>query len=156
MTAREPGNKLTRQILWSLLLGALCGVAINLLAHWPAAAGAAAWLSNFGANGLFQVVGQIFLRLLQVLVVPLVLVSLISGTAGLDDIRRLGRIGIKTLGLYLLTAVTAVSFAIVAALLVGPGNGLTLERETGFDPQPAQSMVDTRRQKPKGPHRVAQ
>ncbi|HUG71965.1 MAG TPA: dicarboxylate/amino acid:cation symporter [Steroidobacteraceae bacterium] len=143
MIAKQPGNRLTRQILWSLLLGALCGVAINLLAHWPAASGAAAWLSKFGANGLFHVLGQIFLRLLQVLVVPLVLVSLISGTAGLDDIRRLGRIGIKTLALYLLTAVSAVSLAIFGALLVGPGKGLTLERAAGFEAQPAQSLVDT-------------
>jgi Na+/H+-dicarboxylate symporter len=63
------------------------------------------------------------------LVVPLVLVSLACGTAALEDVTKLGRIGGKTLGLYLLTTAIAISMAIVAAILVEPGVGADVATE---------------------------
>jgi Na+/H+-dicarboxylate symporter len=127
MSGDDIGKRLSLHTAVGLLLGVLAGVAINLLAHWPPTAAAGEWLLRIGANVLLQGIGQAFLRLLQVLVVPLVLVSLVSGAAGLDDIRRLGRIGGKTLGLYLVTTASAVALALGAALAVGPGRDVQMQ-----------------------------
>jgi len=85
-----------------------------------------AWVHPVFTNGIFHVVGQVFLAGLMVLVVPLVFVSLVCGTAALDDIRRLGRVGVKTVGLYLFTTAAAISLALTAALVVKPGAGFDL------------------------------
>jgi Na+/H+-dicarboxylate symporter len=76
--------------------GLVAGVAINLI-------GADGLVGSYVVDGLFHVVGTIFLASLKLLVVPLVLVSLVCGTASLEDVTRLGRVGGKTLVLYLLT-----------------------------------------------------
>lgn len=127
MSGTDIGKRLSLHTAIGLLLGLVAGVAINLLAHWPPTVAAGEWLQRVGANVVLHGIGQVFLRLLQVLVVPLVLASLISGTAGLDDIRRLGRIGGKTLGLYLFTTASAVALALAAALAFAPGRGLQLQ-----------------------------
>lgn len=65
--------------------------------------------------------GQIFIRLLKFIAVPLVLFSIISGVSGLHDITRLGKMGLKTLVLYLLTTVTAVSLGLLLVNFIKPG-----------------------------------
>jgi Na+/H+-dicarboxylate symporter len=143
MNGPARGDRLTLHIAAGLVLGAVTGIAVNLLVHWSPATAVGEWLLHYGVNGALHVIGQVFLRLLQVLVVPLVLVSLVSGTAGLDDIRRLGRIGARTLVLYLLTTATAVSVALAAALAFRPGRGLELEAPPAGVAAPAQSLLDT-------------
>jgi Na+/H+-dicarboxylate symporter len=76
-------------------------------------------------------------------VVPLVFVSLVCGTAALDDISRLGRIGGKTLGLYLLTTAVAISFALTAATLIRPGEGLELPTDVSYAVQETPGLADT-------------
>jgi Na+/H+-dicarboxylate symporter len=76
--------------------------------------------------------------------VPLVLVSLACGTAALEDVTKLGRIGGKTLGLYLMTTAVAVSLAIVFAVLLEPGVGFDLPSEaTGFVASEAPGLAQT-------------
>ncbi len=70
-------------------------------------------------------VGAIFLRLLMMLVVPLVFASLVVGVCSLVDVRRLGRVGLKTLGYYLATTAVAVSIGLAGAQLVRPGRFLS-------------------------------
>ncbi|MCV9387986.1 dicarboxylate/amino acid:cation symporter [Reichenbachiella ulvae] len=65
--------------------------------------------------------GTIFIRLLKFIAVPLVLFSIISGVAGLSDVSKLGRLGGKTLGAYLVTTVVAVGIGLVLVNLVKPG-----------------------------------
>lgn len=115
-------SRLTRRILIGLFAGMVVGVAINLFGRELA-------LSRFIVDDLFYVAGEVFLRSLKLLVVPLVLVSLACGTAALEDVTKLGRIGGKTLGLYLLTTAIAISLAIMAALIVEPGVGFDLPTE---------------------------
>jgi Na+/H+-dicarboxylate symporter len=115
-------GQLTRRILIGLSAGMAVGIAINLFGPDFA-------VSRFLVDDLFYVVGEIFLRSLKLLVVPLVLVSLACGTAALEDVTKLGRIGGKTLGLYLLTTAIAISLAIIAALIVEPGVGFDLPTE---------------------------
>lgn len=121
-------NKLTRNILIGMTLGAVVGTIINLVG--PDKPGLA-----FLVKELFPLVGQIFVRSLQLLVVPLVLLSLICGTSAIDDVRRLGRIGVKTLAFYLSTTAVAITLAIVLAVLFQPGAGLELDYQSDFGVQ---------------------
>jgi len=73
---------------------------------------------------VIEPVGTIFLRLITMIVVPLVLVSLMLGTASLGDIRKLGRIGIKTIVYFTLTTMIAISIGLALANIVKPGTGL--------------------------------
>ncbi len=66
--------------------------------------------------------GTIFIRILKFIAVPLVLFSVIGGVAGLKDVSKLGRMGAKTLGLYLLTTVLAIAVGLVLVNLIKPGN----------------------------------
>lgn len=94
------------KILIGLLLGAISGPALG---PW------AVQLEPFG---------QAFIRLLIMIVIPLVMASLIIGTASLGDLRKLGRIGIKTVGYYLVATALAVALGLVVASAISPGSGL--------------------------------
>lgn len=69
--------------------------------------------------------GQLFLRGLMFIAVPIVLFSLIVGVSSLNDTTRLGRIGGKTIAIYLSTTALAITTGLLAANLVGPGRGIT-------------------------------
>ncbi|MCK9290176.1 MAG: dicarboxylate/amino acid:cation symporter [Bacteroidales bacterium] len=69
--------------------------------------------------------GTIFINLLKLIAIPLIIVSLINGISGLDDVSRLSRIGFKTMGLYLVATILAVSIGLIAANLIRPGNFFT-------------------------------
>ena len=70
---------------------------------------------------ILRPIGQVFMRLIKMVVVPLVFASLLVGVAGLGDIRKLGRLGSRTLGLYLGTTAVAVSIGLACAYLIQPG-----------------------------------
>ncbi|MGH0036306.1 MAG: dicarboxylate/amino acid:cation symporter [Myxococcota bacterium] len=127
------GGRLTRRIVVGMLSGLVLGLALNLL-------GAPGTFSDFVVSGVLHVGGSIFLASLKLLVVPLVLVSLVCGTAALDDISRLGRVGGKTLGLYLLTTAVAITLALLAALAVQPGAGFELSTDATFAAREAPSL----------------
>jgi len=116
-----------------MLLGILTGVAFNL---WLPAGPA----SEFLEEGLLYVGGKVFLASLKLLVVPLVFVSLVCGTAAMEDVSRLGRVGGKTLGLYLFTTGVAVSLALLAATLLQPGANFGLMSDAKFVAQQAPSL----------------
>ena len=73
-----------------------------------------------------QFIGDIFLRLLQMAIVPLIYFSVTAAIANIGDIKRLGRIGGKTFLLFLSTSVSAGIFGIVISRIIHPGRGLTL------------------------------
>ncbi|HKK08235.1 MAG TPA: dicarboxylate/amino acid:cation symporter [Gemmatimonadota bacterium] len=108
--------KLHTKITLALLLGAAAGVAAHLL---DAAAGQT-WLRD--ALVWIEPFGNAWIRLITMVVVPLVMASLISGTASLGDITKLGRIGGKTVAYYLCTTAVAVSIGLVLSNLIAPGS----------------------------------
>lgn len=118
-------KNLTRNILIGMTLGAVVGIIINMVG--PDTKGL-----SFFVKDLSPLIGSIFVRSLQLLVVPLVLLSLICGTSALDDVRRLGRIGIKTLVFYMATTAIAISIAIGLAVVFQPGSGMQLDYATDF------------------------
>lgn len=82
---------------------------------------------------IVEPIGQIFLTLLKMLIVPLVFSSLVVGAASIGDPRDLGRIGIKTIGLYLVTTAVAIVIGLALGNIMQPGVGLTLsEGATAF------------------------
>jgi DAACS family dicarboxylate/amino acid:cation (Na+ or H+) symporter len=120
--------KLHTKILLGLALGATAGVAVNM-----AAADAAwlAWINRYVTGP----VGQVFLRLLFMVVMPLVFATLSLGVAGLGDLRNVGRVGAKTLGYFLVTTALAAALGLVLVNAVRPGDGLpgeTVERLQGI------------------------
>ncbi len=76
--------------------------------------------------------GTIFINLLKLIAIPLIIVSLINGISGLNDVSRLSRIGLKTVGLYLLTTVIAVSTGLVVVNITNPGTYLSAEKSAEF------------------------
>lgn len=96
-----------------IMLGLLAGVI------WAFASSAMGW-NQFTIDWI-DPFGQIFIRMLKYIAVPLVLFSIISGISGLKDMSKLGRMGGKTLGFYLVTTVTAVGIGLLLVNLVKPG-----------------------------------
>lgn len=115
------------KILLGLVIGAVAGVTSNAL--WGDAP-ALGWI----VDNLAQPVGQIFLRMLFMVVVPLVFTSLTLGVAGIGDVRRIGRIGGKTLGIFVFTTTFAVAIGFMLANVVEPGNSL--------DPQVRSALLE--------------
>ena len=131
----KSAHKLSVHILIAMGLAIVAGAVLK---------GVVAPDSAFAINvidGAFNAIGQIFIRSLQLLVIPLVFVSLVCGTSSLTDIAQLGRIGGKALGLYMLTTAAAITLAIVFALLFSPGKGVALEAGE-FEVKASPSMWD--------------
>ncbi len=135
---------LTGRILLALVLGLVCGV----IFHYLVPAGTIR--DDVFVNGIFYVIGQGFIRLMQMLVVPLVFCSIVCGASSIGDTKTLGTIGIKTLVFYLCTTALAVSVALLIGTAISPGKGVdmsslvsgdtsTLDSSTSTDT----SMVDT-------------
>lgn len=130
---QEEGNKkekkkmgLTSKIFIGLIGGLILGVILNL------------WVPNsyfrddILVDGIFYVVGNGFIRLMKMLVVPLVFCSLVCGSSAIGDTKSLGKVGGKTIVFYLLTTALAVTVAITVATIVRPGIGLDMSSiETG-------------------------
>jgi len=110
-------HKLSTRILLALGLGLLTGLLINAFLS------EIAWVQDWVVNGLFYVVGEMFVSLLNMLIVPIVFVSLISGVASLADPASLGRVSSKAIGLYLITTGIAIGFALLAGQVFQTGVG---------------------------------
>ncbi len=124
---------LTARIMVAMIAGILLGSGINYLTsngYMPAAL--ESFVGTYLTGGLFDVVGRIFIASLKMLVVPLVFVSLICGASALGNNARMGRIAIRTIALYILTTAIAVSTALLFAVLVGPGTGVSAPGEAHF------------------------
>ena len=112
--------KLYTKIFVGLLAGGLSGLAVNV---W---AGRATWVRWVDTN-VAGPVGQIFLRLLLMTVVPLVFTSITLGVAQLGDIRKVGRVGARSLAYFLLSTVISTVIGILLVNVVRPGVGVPVE-----------------------------
>ncbi|WP_394131047.1 dicarboxylate/amino acid:cation symporter [Shewanella maritima] len=101
-----------------------------------------AFINDYLTEGLFEVIGTIFISSLQMLVVPLVFISLVCGTCSLSDPSKLGRLGGKTIAFYLFTTAIALTVAISFAILVQPGNASLATSAMEFNAKEAPSLAD--------------
>jgi len=126
---------LAKRILIALVLGLFIGLGMNL------------WAPNLFESVdtyFFTPVGDIFLRLILMMVVPIVFVSIVLGTTSIGDPKKLGKIGGKTILFYLTTTALAISIAMTLALIVRPGKKGVID--SGVDeyvPAEPPSIVDT-------------
>ncbi len=109
---------------WQILLGMVFGVIFGMLAiHWH-------WLRF--TDFYIKPWGIIFINLLKLIAVPLIIVSLISGVSNLTDISKLSRIGLKTLGFYILTTVIAITVGLIIVNITNPGKVFPEEKAAEF------------------------
>ncbi len=104
--------KLTTKILLGMVAGIIAGL---LLGGMPQI-----------ADTYIAPLGTLFLNLIKMIIVPLVLSSIIVGTASMNDLKKIGRIGGKTIAFYMATTAIAVMIGILLANLINPGTGLSL------------------------------
>ncbi len=87
--------------------------------------------------------GTIFIRLLKLIAVPLIIVSLINGISNLNDVSKLSRIGLKTISLYLVTTVIAITIGLLVVNLTRPGKVLPAEKALEFQQRYAANVQNT-------------
>lgn len=110
---------LTSKILLGLLLGFLFGLILNNIED--------GFIKNsILLDGILKVLGDGFTSAIKMMVVPLVFVSLVCGTSSMGDIKRLGRIGGKTMLFYLGTTAIAIIISLTLGILLKPGVGLNM------------------------------
>ncbi|WP_131926502.1 dicarboxylate/amino acid:cation symporter [Hazenella coriacea] len=112
---------MTVKILIGIIAGLITGLVLHL--YFPAV--------FTEVNGwVFDPIGQIFIKAIKMIVVPLVFFSIASGAAGIADPKKLGRIGSKTIILYMLTTAIAITFALGIANIIDPGEGTQIQQST--------------------------
>jgi DAACS family dicarboxylate/amino acid:cation (Na+ or H+) symporter len=109
---------LHERIFYGMLAGAVLGVIANAL--WGGSADLRLFIDNVSYP-----VGQIFLRLIFMVVIPLIVSAIMLGVAELGDVRRLGRVGAKTLAITLVLSAVSVLIGVLLANLIRPGTGLS-------------------------------
>jgi proton glutamate symport protein len=103
------------QLYTKILIGLVAGIIVGMIANLAGLV----WLQQ--AMQAIEPIGTVFIRLIMMIVIPLVVASLVLGTASLGDIGKLGRLGGKTVGLYLFTTAAAVSIGLLLSNIVRPG-----------------------------------
>lgn len=127
--------KLTTKIILALILGAITGLLLNIFSP--------DLFIGFDKY-LFDPLGKIFISLIKMLVVPIVFISIVLGTAGLGDPKKLGRIGAKTIVYFLVTTAIALVISIALALIIKPGLvGSFDTTSAAFSSEEAPPVMDT-------------
>lgn len=109
---------LTTKIFIGLIGGLIAGIILNLFVPHSYVR------DTIIVNGICNIIGTGFIKLMKMLVVPLVLCSLVCGASAIGDTKTLGKVGVKTIVFYLATTALAVSVAIGVASIIRPGIGL--------------------------------
>jgi Na+/H+-dicarboxylate symporter len=123
-----------RKLHWQIIIGLLLGLFWGLFAS---SLGLASFTQDF-----IKPFGSIFVRMLELIAVPLVLASLIVGVASLSDIRKLSRIGGKTIAIYMVTTVIAITIGLTLVNLMQPGKALPVETREQLTASYDQSVAD--------------
>ncbi len=110
-----------KKLHWQIIIGLVLGLVYGVVAATQGWVGFTEdWISPFGT---------IFLNLLKLIAVPLIIASLITGVASLSDLKKLSRIGGKTLALYICTTALAVTLGLVYVNVLQPGNAVPQEMQ---------------------------
>lgn len=135
-TSHNHKASFTKKILIAMLLSIFIGSFIKYLPQ-------STFINDYIVQGLFDVGGKIFIAVLKMLVVPIVFISLVSGTCQISDTKKLGSLALKTFALYIITTAIAISIAIFLALLFQIGHGIHLASPTHFNTTDLPSVKDT-------------
>lgn len=132
----------TKKILLSMLIGLVVGIGLHYLIP------DGFFKQSVLIDGVFFLFGQGFVRLLQMLVVPLVFFSIGTGVMQMRDVSQFGRVAIRTLVLYFITTAIAVAIALFLAKMLKPGVGMNLAEATNAanpaaDTAEAPTLIET-------------
>ena len=137
---RKKKMGLTTKIFIALLLGAILGIILYTLP-------ASSVRDDIVVDGILYVVGQGFIKLMKMLVVPLVFCSLVCGSMAIGDTKKLGSVGVRTIIFYLITTALAITVALLVGNLINPGIGLDMStiqaNVTSVDSVESTSLVET-------------
>ncbi len=130
MNVAESNRQVKFPMHWRIAVGMLIGLVGGLIARgiFGTDDGKLEWI----AKNIAEPVGQVFLRLILMVVIPLVFSSLVLGIAGIGDPRRLGKIGLRTFGMTLVFSAISVLIGIGCANLLKPGDSLTGEQKSAL------------------------
>ncbi|MFG5862972.1 glutamate/aspartate:proton symporter GltP [Metapseudomonas sp. CR1201] len=113
-------TKARLSLAWQILIGLVLGIAIGaLLNHFSAEK--AWWIAN-----VLQPAGDIFIRMIKMIVIPIVIASLVVGIAGVGDAKKLGRIGLKTILYFEIITTVAIVVGLLLANFFQPGSGIDM------------------------------
>lgn len=118
---------LTLKIILGMISGFIIGSLINFLSLDDNY-----FVKTYFIDGIFNIIGSIFIASLKLMVVPLVFFSLSTGVASFDKDKKLSLIAFKTISLYLFTTALAISVGLLVAIIFSPGSGLDLATMTQF------------------------
>jgi DAACS family dicarboxylate/amino acid:cation (Na+ or H+) symporter len=149
----DPATKSRLPLHWQILLGLIIGAALGLTANALASRAPVAGVADqqdvdgngvddrldWWAVNVADPLGRVFLRLIFMVVIPLVFSALALGVVGLGDVRRLGRIGLRTLAYTLGLSLTAVFLGVLLVNLLTPGRTLAPEQQALLRAQYARS-----------------
>ena len=128
---------LTVRILIGMAAGVLVGLAVQGFTSDDH------WIQTVLIQDVFDAGGKVFIASLRLMVVPLVLVSLVCGSSSLADGASMGRLGGKSIGLYLFTTAVAISLALGLALFISPGEGGSASQAVEYTPRPSPGLKET-------------
>lgn len=113
------------QLYTKIFIGLILGVVVGVVVNVTGLAGAPFWVEVIRPP--LDFVGSLFIRAITMIVIPLVVASLMMGVTALGDVRKLGRIGGKTVGYYLVTTALAITIGLILAVAVKPGSRISPE-----------------------------
>jgi len=108
------------ELHWKILIGMLLGIVFGFLMTQVD------WGASFVSDWI-QPLGTIFVKLLKLIAIPLIIASLVKGISDLKDISKFRNIGLRTMGIYILTTVMAITIGLVLVNILQPGNGISEE-----------------------------
>ena len=124
----------TQKILAAMLFGAILGIILNNIIVYNSL------INQYLSNGVFEVVGKLFVNSLKMLVVPLVFCSITVGITSLGNLSLMGRVGLKAIIIYLLTTAFAITLALIFAIAIEPGQGYEIDSSIQFSAKEAPSL----------------
>ena len=124
----------TQKILAAMLFGAILGIILNNISIYNSL------INQYLSNGVFEVVGKLFVNSLKMLVVPLVFCSITVGITSLGNLSLMGRVGLKAIIIYLLTTAFAITLALIFAIFIEPGQGYEIDSSIQFSAKEAPSL----------------
>ena len=124
----------TQKILAAMLFGAILGIILNNISVYNSL------INQYLSNGVFEVVGKLFVNSLKMLVVPLVFCSITVGITSLGNLSLMGRVGLKAIIIYLLTTAFAITLALIFAIVIAPGQGYEIDSSIQFSAKEAPSL----------------
>ena len=120
----EKNKKKKLGLSQQIFIALIAGLVVGILIHYFMPAGH--FRDDVLVEGIFYTIGQIFIRLMQMLVVPLVFFSIADGCRNLGDTETLGKVGVRIVLFYICTTALAIFLSLMLARIINPGKGMNM------------------------------